>query len=459
MNKYIYILLTVIWFVACQPNHDLGTPFQKGQEVTLTANIGEQHPQMLPGMQRVSGKDTLPTDPNNGKIALTWDEGDKILVKVDDHPAEFTLSGGAGTGEGTFTGIMPADGASYSVQYPTTTPNLSEQQYVPNGFGKDLMLMTTKTNGTLDGEFTLSADYALLGLQLTGNTEIGKIVLSRNNSEGKAGFESYTLLCPNVVLTAEPTLFYIVVLPDTWANGFTVDVYNKNHSTIIEHFATTKSTTFSTTNATIMPEKHVEKTYEYVDLGLPSSTLWAKCNIGADTETDAGSYFQWGDTQGYTADQVGVDKIFDWAHYKFGTQDNLTKYNTIDGLTTLQLVDDAAHANMGEDWRVPTKEEYQELIDNTTSEWVTDYNGTGVSGRLFAGTNGNTLFLPAVGIAFDNMIHLSYSGSYWTASLNQEYAFQSYYLYIIGGEDEDLRKFSINRFIGFPIRGVKEANK
>ncbi len=461
MNKYIYILLTVIWFVACQPNHDLGTPFQKGQEVSLTASIGEQHPQMLPGMQRVSGKDTLPTDPNNGKIALTWDEGDKILVKVDDHPAEFTLSGGAGTGEGTFTGIMPADGASYSVQYPTTTPNLSEQQYVPNGFGKDLMLMTTKTNGTLDGEFTLSADYALLGLQLTGNTEIGKIVLSKNNTDGTVGDLSYTLLCPTVTLSADPTIFYIVVLPDTWANGFTVDVYNKDHSTIIEQFATTKSTTFSTTNATIMPEKHVEKTYEYVDLGLPSGILWAKCNIGADTETDAGLYFQWGDTRGYTADQVGVDKIFNWDNYTFGTRDNLTKYNSTDGLTTLQLADDAAHANMGEDWRMPTKEEYQELIDNTTSEWVDYYNNTGVSGRLFAGTNGNTLFLPAARIAFESSIIME-SGQYWTSSLYQDdssVSSASYYLYLIGGEREDLDLYSVNRHLGFPIRGVKEANK
>ena len=445
MNKHISLLLTVIWFVACQPNHDLGTPFQEGQEVILTASIGEQQQQMLPGMQRVSGKDA--TD----KIDLTWDEGDNILVTVGDKSSVFTLTTGAGTPQGTFKGTMPADGDSYSVQYPTTTPNLSEQQYVPNGFGKDLMLMTTKTNGTLDGGFTLSADYALLGLQLTGNTAIGKIVLSKNNTDGTAGDLSYTLLCPTVTLTADPTLFYIVVLPGTWANGFTVKVYNKDCSTIIEQFATTKSTTFSTTNATVMPEKYVEKTYEYVDLGLPSGILWAKCNIGADTETDAGSYFQWGDTQGYTADQVGVDKIFDWAHYKFGTRDNLTKYNSTDGLTTLQLADDAAHANMGEDWRMPTKEEYQELIDNTPSEWVDNYNTTGVSGRLFMGTNGNTLFLPAAGIAFESQFLFEYSGQYWTSSLGR-------YLYLIGGEDnEQLKIHSINRFIGFSIRGVKNA--
>lgn len=458
MNKYIYILLTVIWFVACQPNHDLGTPFQKGQEVTLTANIGEQHPQLLPGMQRVSGVDA------KEKINLVWDNEDKILVKVDDHSAEFTLSGGAGTGEGTFTGIMPADGNSFHVEYPINYSDvvLKVQQYVPNGFGKGLMKMSTKKAGTIDNGFTLSADNALLGLQLTGDGEIDKIVLSRNNAEGKAGDLSYTLLCPNVTLSADPILFYIVVLPGTWEKGFTVEVFASDNSVVIDKFVKTSSITFGTDMATIMPEKCVKKTYEYVDLGLPSGIIWAKCNIGADTETDAGLYFQWGDTQGYTADQVGVDKIFDWAHYKFGTRDNLTKYNSTDGLTTLQLADDdAAYANMGEDWRMPTKEEYQELIDNTTSEWVTDYNGTGVSGRLFTGTNGNKLFLPAARIAFESSIIME-SGQYWTSSLYQDdssVSSVSYYLYLIGGEREDLDLYSVNRYLGFPIRGVKEANK
>lgn len=414
----------------------------------MTANIGEQYPQLLPSMQRVSGKDA--TD----KIDLTWDEGDNILVTVGDKSSVFTLTTGAGTPQGIFKGTMPADGASYSVQYPIAEPDLSVQTYVEESFGKDLMRMTTKMNGTLDGGFTLSADYALLGLQLTGNTEIGKIVLSKNNTDGTAGDLSYTLLCPNVTLSADPTIFYIVVSPDTWANGFTVDVYNKTYSTLIKQFVTTKSTTFSTTNATVMPKKHVEKTYEHVDLGLPSGILWAKCNIGADTETDAGLYFQWGDTRGYTADQVRVDTIFDWAHYKFGTRDNLTKYNSTDGLTTLQPEDDAAYTNMGEDWKVPTEVQYKELKENTTSAWVDNYNNTGVSGRLFAGTNGNTLFLPAVGAASSNVVYgISLYGLYWSANCDGNAGSN------FGFSNSDMYFNNNPRSSGYPIRGVKEANK
>ena len=258
MKRHIYFILFAL-FVSCTPVvEELDKPFLEGQEVTISAIIAEQRPQMLSGMQRVSGKDTDPTNPNNGTIHLTWDEGDRILVKIGDKSSAFTLTSGAGTGSGTFTGIMPAEGASFHVQYPTNKPNLAEQQYVKDGFGKDLMLMTTKQAATINSGFVLSADYALLGLQLTGDRVIGKIVLSKNNADGKAGDETYTLHCPGVTLSATPTLFYIVVLPNTWANGFTVEVFGSDNSTIVDTFVKTTSITFGTTNATVMPTKPVQ---------------------------------------------------------------------------------------------------------------------------------------------------------------------------------------------------------
>ena len=111
--------------------------------------------------------------------------------------------------------------------------------------------------------------------------------------------------------------------------------------------------------------------YDYVDLGLPSGNLWATKNIGAETPEDAGLYFQWGDTQGYTAEQVGSGeglKAFSWADYKFsidGSSSNFSKYNASDNKTVLDLEDDAAHVNMGGNWRMPTFEEYKELCLNT----------------------------------------------------------------------------------------------
>lgn len=266
MKKYIYFFLFAL-FVSCTPVvEQLDKPFSEGQEVTISATIGEQRPQMLPGMQRVSGKDTDPTHPNNGTIHLTWDEGDRILVKIGEKSSAFTLTSGAGTGSGAFTGIMPAEGASFHVQYPTNTPNLAEQQYVKDGFGKDLMLMTTKQAATVNSGFVLSADYALLGLQLTGDRGIGKIVLSKNKADGKAGDETYTLHCPGVTLSATPTLFYIVVLPNTWENGFTVDVFGSDNSTIVDTFVKTTSITFDTTNATVMPTKPVQNSAKRIGI-------------------------------------------------------------------------------------------------------------------------------------------------------------------------------------------------
>ena len=96
--------------------------------------------------------------------------------------------------------------------------------------------------------------------------------------------------------------------------------------------------------------------HEFVDFGLPSGTLWAKMNVGAESETDPGLYFAWGETEGYTVEQVGVDKQFTWADYKFnpsGDGETFTKYTS--GEETLELIDDAAAVNMGGEWHMPNE--------------------------------------------------------------------------------------------------------
>ena len=184
-------------FAACTPNNEVGTPFQAGQKVTLAASMGSDGAKQMPGKQRVAGVD------NGSQINLTWDADDVILVKVGDKTAEFTLQDGAGSTQATFTGVMPADGASFSVQYPVAEPDLSVQKYVENGFGKGLMKMATETNGTIDGGFTLKAQHALLGLQLKGSDALGKIVLTNT-----ATAETYTLNCAGVTLSNAATLLY-----------------------------------------------------------------------------------------------------------------------------------------------------------------------------------------------------------------------------------------------------------
>ena len=249
MKKYFSFLLVAALFAACTPNNEIGTPFKAGQEVTISAqmpNAGNNGAQQLPGKQRVSGID------EGTQINLTWDEGDQIKVMVGEASATFTLESGAGTAQATFKGIMPADGTDFSVQYPVEEPDLSNQTYVPNGFGKGLMKMATETNGTIDGGFTLSPQHALLGLQLKGSDALGKIVLT-NPADSK----TYTLTCTDVTLKENAsTLFYIVVPKGEWNNGFRVDVYAADNSTILNTFEKTSSVSFEG-SAMAMPEQDV----------------------------------------------------------------------------------------------------------------------------------------------------------------------------------------------------------
>ena len=265
MKHHLSILiLSLLLLVACDPAAELGTPFHKGQEVVLTAAIGEQRPQMMPQKyphpQRISGKDSDTT------INLLWDEGDEIRVRVGEASSVFTLIDGAGTANASFIGTMPADGSGFEVSYPVNYSDtiLQQQAYVPNGIAKGLMKMSTPSPGTIDDGFTLKAEHAVLGLQLTGHSEIGKLVLTRNAEKGATSVESYTLNCKlsnskssGVTLTDVPTLFYIVLPTGTWEHGFTVTVYAADNTTIIDTFVTQNSFTFTAANATTMAAKDV----------------------------------------------------------------------------------------------------------------------------------------------------------------------------------------------------------
>ena len=156
----------------------------------------------------------------------------------------------------------------------------------------------------------------------------------------------------------------------------------------------------------------------YVDLGLPTGTLWATRNVGATYPEDSGDYFAWGETTPNKDSYI-------WATYQWGAIINgsskITKYNTketygeVDNLTELEPEDDAAYVNMGPEWRMPSKEQIDELVENCTWEW-TEVNG--VYGQLVTGPNGNTMFLPAAGNNSGN--HISDAGTYghyWSRDL------------------------------------------
>ena len=197
--------------------------------------------------------------------------------------------------------------------------------------------------------------------------------------------------------------------------------------------------------------------FGFVDLDLPSGTLWATSNVGASKPSDIGLYFQWGDVQGCTAEQVGEGegkKAFTWNDYKW--KGNNTKIN-IKITTTdkaLELEDDAAHVHMGGDWHMPSPDQFQELINNTTSEWITM---DGVNGRRFTSKNGNSIFFPAAGYAQDGSIRNSRDGGVvWSSVLSAGDVHCGQFL-SFGSDYASLYGYSY-RCYGFSVRGVIDKN-
>jgi uncharacterized protein (TIGR02145 family) len=197
--------------------------------------------------------------------------------------------------------------------------------------------------------------------------------------------------------------------------------------------------------------------HAYVDLGLPSGLLWATCNVGADNPEDYGDYFAWGETT--------PKDVYNWSTYQYcnGSSSTLTKYCSkssngyngfIDDLTTLLPEDDAATANWGSDWRMPTKEEWQELYNNTTVTWTTQ---NGVKGRLFTASNGNSLFLPAAGFRNgSNLGHAGSLGDYWSSSLDTSYPYGAWNFYFSSG-NYDMSGYA--RSYGQSVRAVRVGSQ
>ena len=168
--------------------------------------------------------------------------------------------------------------------------------------------------------------------------------------------------------------------------------------------------------------------HAYVDLGLPSGLLWATCNVGANNPHDYGDYFAWGETQ--------PKDNYNWSTYRYCDYGQLTKYCSnsnygyngfTDNLTTLLPEDDAATANWGDGWRMPTADQWRELRDNTTTSWVTL---NGVAGRLFTALNGNSLFLPAAGYRSNSdLYNAGIRGYYWSSSLYTDDPYRAWRFY------------------------------
>lgn len=195
---------------------------------------------------------------------------------------------------------------------------------------------------------------------------------------------------------------------------------------------------------------------ELVDMGLPSGRKWADRNIGAASETEPGLYFQWGDVEGFSKDSGRYCSGSRTAERNWTGDYGRCRGSELGDSQNIPVDPyfDAARKNMGAPWRMPTTAEIQELFNSayTTNEWVTNYKGSGMNGRLVTSkANGNTLFFPAAGYFLEGFYDFGSCGYYWSSSYgNGESA------YLLDFHSGDVFPDDSNgRYGGYSVRAVQ----
>ena len=279
---------------------------------------------------------------------------------------------------------------------------------------------------------SISIPSSVTSIEFGAFQSCGLISISIPNSVISIGYGAFgrcsgliSLTIPNSVTTIDERVFngcyqlssITIDVETPFAineNVFPEDIYTTASLTVPNGTVEAYKSTEGWCKFTNIKEKNsINKKAEAVDLGL--SVKWASWNLGAGVPEEYGYYFAWGET--------APKEKYDWSTYKFGEESNHTKYNSTDGLTQLELEDDAAFVIWGKGWRMPTHEEELELANECTWE---DVEVNGISGYKITGPNGNSIFMPRGGI-YDGtdyecdgttLSNVNTCGWYWSSTLN-----------------------------------------
>ena len=315
-----------------------------------------------------------------------------------------------------------ADGATYYVRYQISNrwvslmaEEISEFQTIP----------TTEPTVTTTQPKEITHNSAIMGGKIVDNggltiTNCGVVYSKSPNPtiengtkvESKEKIESFTCTINDL--------------------DFTTTYYARAYAINVEGIAYGEEVRFTTLTVPF------ENGHEYVDLGL--SVKWATMNVGAKTPEEYGDYFAWGETT--------TKSTYNWSTYKYcnGSSSTLTKYNikssygTVDNKTKLDLSDDAARANWGGSWRMPTDAEMTELRNNCTWTWTSQNGVNGYKVTSTSRSNGNSIFLPAGSDDY-----------YWSSSLNTDDPDYAWSVYFFSGY---VYRISNYRYYGRPVRPV-----
>lgn len=188
---------------------------------------------------------------------------------------------------------------------------------------------------------------------------------------------------------------------------------------------------------------------EAVDLGLPSCTLWASCNIGATSPEEFGDYYSWGETE-----PKASYKLEEYRHFKAGQENVMAIRRAFAdlGKDIAGTQYDVAHVKWGEEWQMPSLGQFQELEQNCVWEWTSVHEVVGY--KITSKTNGNSIFLPAAGSkASQRTSNIGVYGLYWSSTVAYDGPSGGCNLLIQKGSDR--RRQTSSRALGYTVRAVK----
>ena len=445
----------------------------------------------------------------NDDKKVVWSTGDAFsLFDTKNINQPFELAKGAGSTTGEFGGTVSADsreeyyavypyGADYTISSGTVTGITlpAEQTAVANGFDKSAAIMTGYTTDAKNLAFKQLCAF----VQITTESATKKIVFKTNGTESLAGTLSVAIDEEGIgtatvtsggtgTVTLVPAgneesiaagTYLIAVLPGTLEQGFTMECVGTDGIELTRSY--NGSTSVLNRKAVInMGTASVAQGWTgtmnghgYVDFGIRmdgKKILFATCNVGADSPEEYGDYFAWGATEPYytsytmngttvtiTSWKDGKSAGYAQANAPFYSGSAYTTYTTAGDV--LAAEHDAARANMGGEWRMPTTEEMQALYDNTTNEPITDYKGTGIAGRIFTGKGNyanSSLFLPAAG--FFNGTSYNNGGSrgyYWSSTLYSSTGGRG----LLFSSGHVNPQYDNGRYLGFSVRAVRAVSE
>ena len=439
----------------------------------------------------ITGTDFMSADGTRSSVSIgenganfAWSENDTIgIFPNQGSQAEFAMGEGAGTQTATFSGGGWAlkSSATYSAYYPYDFYNrdmtkipVSYEGQTQNGNNNtdhigayDFMAasVATPSNGAVSFAMQHMGALVMLQTKLDEAKTLTSVTLSAEDAEfTTTGTMDLTAATPAISSLTTSEIFSIpltnfqVAEDETTAIYFMLSPINLSGKTVsitlsdedgdyIKFEVTGKNFVSGTVYAYTLVDGEkcaTSITYNAVDLGLPSGTLWADRNVGADSPEAYGDYFAWGETS--------PKSTYDWSTYKWcnATDTTMTKY---DIGSILELEDDAAYVNMESEWRMPTNEEQHELCSHCEWTWTTQ---NGINGYKVTGSNGNSIFLPAAGSCSGSSINnVGYGASYWSSSHYEwEAWFYAFARILEFRQDEYAANYSITRNHGCAVRAV-----